>query len=117
MARRVHGKRALLNSPGHDSTAAIVAEIEDTGHWRDGQDRSGEPLHDNGWYAPYSEFQITDCSRGVSLSVRVDSANGYRNSLRKVDTMIDALTKLRDGLVVERKRYVQRERIAKQAGS
>lgn len=107
MARKVHGSRALLNQPGHHSTAAIVAEIEDTRDWIVGRGRGGADLQRYN-AAPLSTFTITDCDSKVNIEVGFDSDNGLENSLHKVDTMISALRKLRRGLVLEGARYAER---------
>lgn len=107
MARKVHGGRALLNQPGHHSTAAIVAEIEDTRDWITGKGRGGDDLQRYN-AAPLSTFTITDCDNKVNIEVGFDSDNGLENSLYKVDTLIATLRKLRRGLVLEGARYAER---------
>lgn len=108
MARKVHGGRSLLNLPGHHSTAAIVAEIEDTSTWPAGKNRSGGDL--TGYEcAPITTFRITDCDKYIDIEVGFDSDNGVENSLHKIDTMIDCLRKLRRGIVVEAPRYQKRK--------
>lgn len=87
----------MLNLPGHHSTAAIVAEITDTGSGR----RPG-----NGY--PGIVLQISDCARAVSIDLNIHGETPFENSLYKVDTMIEHLRALRRGMVIERKRYISR---------
>ena len=107
MARKVHGDRALLNLPGHHSTAAIVAEIESTAHWPDGKGRHGkDPTSYN--ISPEVTFSITDCDNKVNIEIEIGSEAKLENSLHKLDTMIACMRKLRKGLQKEHDLYVYR---------
>lgn len=90
MARKVLGKRALLNLPGFESTAAIVAEIAEV------------------QYGLEVSIAISDCSRTVNLTFSddFDDDDKFANNLHKVDTMIDCLKAFRRGLMVHRRRAV-----------
>jgi hypothetical protein len=106
----------MLNPPGFHSTAAIVAEVEDTRDWKVGCDASGDPiaLGDDAYKAEpsYAMLQISDCSRTVNLSIGFRTAGDRRDALVKVDRLVDALTEFRKGLVIEQERYVRRMKIA-----
>lgn len=97
---KVRGKRALLNLPGFESTAAIVFEIQDT--------RQEDP--DNALYMnePDYTFQIADCSRSISFAFDFRSPEAQENNLYKVDTMIDVLRAGRRALVAEHALYNKR---------
>ena len=93
----------MLNLPGHHSTAAIVAEIENTVV-------TGEEY-------PDACFQISDCNRSISLDF--ESLHRYyddpredvmANDIHKIDVMLDALKAFRKGLLVEHERIRARER-------
>lgn len=107
--KKYFGKRAMLNLPGNQGTAAIVAEIEDTSTWLVGKDGRGHKLG-NKWSCLSNDIKlcVSDCSRTVELSIDIGSEKGYVNSIHKVDTMIEALSGLRMGLVTERARYLER---------
>lgn len=107
--RRYHGRRALLNLPGLHSTAAIVAEVEDTSTWRAGRDRDGDPINTSYQCTPKSMLQIANCDRSILFQVDVDDSGEMPNNLHKLDTLIDALVQLRAGLVVEQERYEARK--------
>lgn len=109
MPRKVHGARGLLNLPGHHSTAAIVAEIEDTSTWIAGKGRGGEPLS-RYTATPEATLVISDCENKVNIELDLDSDNNLRNSLYKLDTIINSLRKARRGLIIEAARYKRRER-------
>lgn len=98
---RVRGKRALLNLPGFESTAAIVFEIQDT--------RKEDP--DNVLYGhePNYTFQLSDCSRSVSFALNFRSPQAQENNLHKVDTMIEVLRAGRKALVAEHALYNKRK--------
>lgn len=114
---KVHGRRALLNMPGYQSTAAIVAEIQDTSEIPIEQTPGGRPIDRH--TVEYSlvpvrgQLQISDCTRAIEFDVAmVDSSeNTYENTLFKLDTMIEALTEFRRGLKAERKLYLKRQKI------
>lgn len=104
---KVHGTRALLNKPGYSSTAAIVAEIEDTSAREVGKDAEGNEIK-NAWQAePEVTLQVANCDRSISFEFDWRTADGRENSLHKVDVLIDALTQFRAGLVVEQGRYIE----------
>jgi hypothetical protein len=107
VCRTVHGGRALLNLPGHHSTAAIIAEIEDTKPWGEGLARYGEKP--NGYnVVPNITCKITDCDSAINIEFDIDTANSMENSIHKIDCMIDNLRKLRKGLIIEHHRTVDR---------
>lgn len=106
---KVRGGRALLNRAGHESTAAIVAEIEDTRKWGLGKDKHGRPLTNYASEPDYT-FQISDCSRVISLDLRFDEPSYRRNNLHKIDTLIRTLEKFRDAVEDEQMEYEERER-------
>lgn len=90
MSRKVHGGRAMLNLPGHHSTAAIVAELRDTeGNW----DENDE------W--PSATCVISDCETRISLDMDFASAHQVENSVHKIDTIVETLIELRRGLILE----------------
>lgn len=97
---KVHGKRAMLNQPGYCSTAAIVAEIEDTSK------RKKKPENDYE-LQPEVTLQVSDCYRSISFDFHFDEADDRKNDLHKVDVLIDALTAFREGLAIEQERYAE----------
>lgn len=117
---RTRGVRRLLNPPGFDSTAAIVAEVEDTRNWQTGRYRNGTPLDlddETQWQlTPAATLQISDCSRSLVFTLHWDTAAGRRASLAKVDALVGALGEFRTALVEEQKLYVARLRRARLAG-
>lgn len=117
---KVRGRRCLLNDAGVESTAAIVAEVEDTRGWKPGRYRKGLPLHwdeDATWsLSPDTRFQISNCDRSIAFSVGWETAGERRGTLRKVDRLIEALTLFRAALEDEQRLYVERVRLAKKAG-
>lgn len=83
---RIYGKRAMLNLPGFESTAAIVAELV------------------KGEYGWEGDIKISDCSRQITLSIcdPLASSTGderFENDLYKVDTLIAALKEFRKGML------------------
>lgn len=86
--KKTRGGRALLNLPGHQSTAAIVAEIDGEGSVS---------------YPDYT-FQISDCTRSIDLDLDFRNAEERENNLYKLDTMISVLKEFRKGVVATNKR-------------
>lgn len=80
-SKRVKGGRALLNLPGHHSTAAIVAEIQPG--------------------TSFSYINISDCSRQISIECPTGDEDDFENTMHKVNTMIDVLSSYRRALKAE----------------
>lgn len=78
----------MLNLPGFQSTAAIVAELRRTQY---------------GWE---TMFRINDCDRAVNLGFSGPTADEdeWANDLHKLDTMTAAIKAFRKGLVQARRR-------------
>lgn len=117
---RIRGRRFLLNPSGIQSTAAIVAEIEDTRTWLAGRFRKGTPLHwddDTAWnLEPDIMLKISDCDRAVTLAIEFGNGQKRRAALHEIDRMIEALTEFRVALEDEQGRYITRLREARLAG-
>ena len=114
------GRRFLLNAPGVQSVAAIVAEVEDTRRWQTGRFRKGTLLHwddDAAWnLTPDVMLKVSDCDRSVTFAIEWATAKHRRAALLKVDRMIEALTEFRAALADEQRLYVRRCRLARLAG-
>ena len=93
------GGRALLNGRGHQTTAAIVCEIEDVSKWESEQ----------GDYVPLPEyiFQIANCDRSIAFMLDFGSAREHRNNLKKIDTMIRVLQEFRAGVDSSQDAYLK----------
>lgn len=111
---RWHGKRAMLNGPGHGTTAAIVAEIEDTSTWDEGKDSYGDDYSDRYIPAPSFVFQIANCDRSIAFEFEFDTDAARTNNVQKIDTMVACLEALKAGLILETERYVNRKKLAGQ---
>jgi hypothetical protein len=96
-------ERIVLNLPEFDGGAHIRVFVENTSAARF---RRRPP-------SPRSKLRIADCFREVRLEFPVDSAEERENSLHKIETLIAALERFRDGLAAEAELRAQRE----QAGS
>jgi hypothetical protein len=93
--------RRFLNVLGYSAGAYILATVEDSSKHQDDEDR---------W--PYVDIDLTlaDCGRVVSFDFDLGSRGSRRNSLRKIDIMIDTLTAFREALKEEAKLAESRER-------
>lgn len=104
---KCYGGRALLNSEGHHSTAAIVAEVEDTSVWPDGENGRGNEIQP--WNTePYCMLQIANCDRSILFDLSWSTEEERENALDKVDTLVETLTAFRRGLKIEQRRYRKR---------
>ena len=54
-------------------------------------------------------LRVADCAHEVNLEFSVDSAELRENALFKIDTLLGALGRFRDGLATEAELYAQRE--------
>lgn len=114
------GGRALLNLSPHQTTAAIVAEVEDTREWKAGEvrgrpigtDADGEEvtkLSDLRWeLAPESTLQIANCDRSITFEIDWQTEGERANTLHKLDTMIEVLSDFREAVADEQRLYVER---------
>lgn len=109
-SKRWRGGRTLLNDPGFHSTAALVAEIEDTSYWPEGKNGDGYDLNSSWRLQPVTTFQITDCDKKVSFDIDWESPALMRNSLKKVRRMLKVLTAFEAALVDEQKLYNERKK-------
>jgi len=84
----------MLNLPGHHSTAAIVAEVVQTG---------------DGKYSTEAYLQISDCDRRIRLDFCIHDLDDHENNLHKIDTLISSLRSFRRAVVKAQKRAVAME--------
>lgn len=115
MPRKLYGGRSLLNLPGHHSTAAIIAEVEDTRGWAGITRDSDDPQEATGYnIQPRITCTLSDCSGQINLEFDLGTDARIENSLHKVDSIIHHLRAFRRGLVAEDKRLRdRRERLPK----
>ena len=71
---------ARLNRPGFYGDAYVRVYVDDT---------------------PGFVLEIADCTKAINLEFSVDSAELRENSLFKIDTLIGALQRFRNGLAAE----------------
>lgn len=102
MTKKFHGGRRFLNKPGFHGLASIIAEIEDTTGYEDGDlDR---------WFHPSYTFQIADCDRHITLELDMETKEQRANNIYKVDQLLKTLTEFRNGLVQEQALYAARKK-------
>jgi hypothetical protein len=94
----------LVNLPGYFGDAHVRVFVEDTSRRRAKRwlRRSVPP-------SPRLVLQITDCFNEINLEFDLSSAGLRENSLHKIDTLLAALQRFRDGLAAEAELYEQRE--------
>jgi hypothetical protein len=91
----------MLNRPKFDGGAYVRVFVEDTSG-RKRRFRHTPP-------APRLRLRVADCAHDVNLEFSVDSAELRENSLFKIETLLGALTRFRNGLVAEAELRAQRE--------
>jgi hypothetical protein len=91
--------RKFLNLEGFNAGAYILAAVEDSS--------ASDDDH------PYVDIDLTlaDCSRVVSFDFDIDSAPARRNSLHKLNLIIDSLLDFREALIAEAELAEKREPI------
>lgn len=84
--------RRFLNVLGYNAGAYILAVVEDSSRHVRGK---------HGW--PYSEIDLTlaDCGRVVTFDFDLTTPGTRRNSLRKINVMIETLTAFQEALQAE----------------
>ena len=60
--------------------------------------------------SPRLRLRIADCANQINLEFAVESRGARENSLHKIDTLLAALHRFRDGLADEAALYAERER-------
>jgi hypothetical protein len=97
-------ERSLLNRPGFYGDAHVFVFVEDTSGRRSKRWlRRAEPP------PPRLVLQVSDCMNEINLEFDVSSADYRDNSLYKIDTLLTALQRFRDGLAAEAELYELRE--------
>jgi hypothetical protein len=94
--------RRFLNRRGFHAGAFIQAVVPDSTTCRD-------PDCEHRWCVD-PVLLISDCYRVTSLDFDLTTAGGRRNSLYKIDVLIDTLTQFREAFVVEATRATERSR-------
>ena len=87
--------REFLNLPGWHGGAFIQAYVEDTSE----REIDHEAYAAN--FEPRTILEIGDCTKSVTFEFDTDSPKGRINSLYKIDTLIEALSKMRAGIAAE----------------
>jgi hypothetical protein len=97
----------LLNLPAVDGGAHVRAYIEDTSQQRVRRRRLPSPR---------LKLRIADCINEIHLEFSVDSEELRENSLHKIETLLAALERFRDGLAAEAELRALREGARTQKG-
>jgi hypothetical protein len=97
-AARVH-EHTRLNRPGFYGDALVRVFVEDTSERRRRRHRD-----------PRLVLQIADCTNTISLEFALYSPELRENSLFKIDTLLAALLRFRDGLAAEAEPAARRHR-------
>jgi hypothetical protein len=94
-------ERTRLNLPGLYGDAYVRVFVEDTSHRKLRLRRV--PPH------PRLKLRVADCVNVINLEFDVGSAELRENSLFKINTLLNALHRFRDGLAAEAELFEQRE--------
>jgi hypothetical protein len=94
--------RMVLNRPQFDGGANVRVFVEDTSGRRE-RFRRSPPV-------PRLRLRIADCDNQIALEFSVESPELRENSLHKIQTLLGALARFRDGLEAEAELYAARER-------
>ena len=93
-------ERTRLNYPDFDGGAFVRVFVEDTSNRR-ARRRIPEPR---------LRLKIGDCNNEIHLEFGVENAALRDNSLHKIETLLGALHRFRDGLQAEADLHAERER-------
>ena len=92
-------EQTLLNRSAFCGGAFVRVIVEDT---------SRKPVRRRP-PSPRLRLRIADCANQINLEFAVDSLAVRENSLHKIDTLLAALHRFRDGLADEAALYAERE--------
>lgn len=92
--------RRFLNRPGHHAGAYVIASVADSSSCR-----RADCDH---YFCAEMDLRISDCDR--SLDFAVNDAAARRNSLYKINTLIDTLEAFREALIIEADRAAANKR-------
>lgn len=95
-----------LNRPGLYGDAYVRVFVEDTTARR--RRRNGDLR---------LTLRIADCANTINLEFSLDSPELRENSLFKIDTLLDALTRFRDALAAEAELAEQRDNSQRRGGA
>jgi hypothetical protein len=98
-------ERTLLNRPGYHAGAYVRVYVEDTSGRRQRCKRPPEPR---------LRLKIADCTSVINLEFALTTPGERENSLFKINTLIAALHRFRDGLDAEAELYERRESTRKE---
>jgi hypothetical protein len=90
-------ERTRLNRPGYFGDAYVRVLVEDT------TDRQRK-------VEPRIRLRVADCASTINLEFSLATAGHRANSLYKIDTLLAALQRFRDGLAAEADLYALRDR-------
>jgi hypothetical protein len=93
-------ERVRLNFPEFDGGAHVRAFVEDTSVHR---------IRRRELPSPRLKLRIADCMNQIHLEFSVDSHELRRNSLHKIETLIETLERFRGGLRAEAELRAARE--------
>lgn len=88
-------ERHFLNLPGFHAGAYVVCYVQDTSELDVVEGRY--PRNPQ----PRMILEIADCSERIQLEFEVDDAHARMNSFHKIDTLIGALERFREGMAAE----------------
>ena len=91
-----------LNLPGYYGDACVCVLVEDTSA-RKLRRRHRSPPH------PRLRLEIADCVNEIRLEFDLSTPGLRENSRHKIETLIGALERFRDGLAAEAELYARRE--------
>jgi hypothetical protein len=98
-------EQTLLNRPGYYAGAYVRVFVEDTSDRRQNGKRPPEPR---------LRLPIADCTNVINLEFALTTPGERENSLFKINTLIAALHRFRDGLDAEADLYEQRDSTRKE---
>jgi hypothetical protein len=93
------GRGRFLNRSGHHTVASIAYEA-----------RLEKSFLPDGPPACYGTVWVNDCSRIITLSLDLDTRDGYENSVHKIQTMIKTLEAALEDMAEVREIFLEHKR-------
>lgn len=106
--KRIGQHRSFLNLPYKVSLTSCISYKIVLGTYN--LELTKENLFDN----VSIDFAISDCSRNINLEFLIDSKEDMKNSLHKLDVIIEACTKMKEDIKIARKELLLGQKRAKE---
>ena len=102
--KKIGYRRSFLNEPYMTSTSSCISYNIKVSSWHK------KLIEENLYNSARIEFSMSDCSRNIHLDFDIQSKEDMRNSLFKLDTIINTCQAMKEDLKIARKEVLKGKR-------